>query len=491
VSGKRQAAKGGKQGRKQEAKEPWAYNRVMDKPNILIFFTDDQRFDTIGALGNSRIHTPNIDRLVARGTTFTQAHIPCGTHGAVCMPSRAMLHTGRTLFHLEDSGNHIPEEHTMLGEMLREEGYRTFGCGKWHNGRAAFNRGFDEGDEIMFGGMADHWNVPAYHYDPTGKYDARLPEIKDPPNFGNNVVNWREADHIHAGVHSSEILADTAAHFIRGHDEDRPFFCYVALLAPHDPRTMPQEYLDMYPVDEVELPPNFMGGHPFDNGSLKIRDEMLAEFPRNPEELRQHNAEYYAMITHLDAEFGKVLDALDETGQADNTIIVFAGDNGLAVGQHGLMGKQNCYEHSIRVPLILSGPGIPEGGSSDAYVYLLDIYRTLCDLTGFDVPSSVEGISLVPALTNPDERIRDTLFFAYVSSQRAVKNRQYKLIEYCPRNRGRQTQLFDIAADPWELTNLAADRPDVVEELRGVMMEYREAWESGHTERSARFWERY
>lgn len=463
----------------------------MKKPNILIFYTDDQRFDTIQALGNSRIRTPNIDRLIARGTTFTNAHIPCGTHGAVCMPSRAMLHTGRTLFHLEDSGNHIPEEHTMLGEMLREEGYRTFGCGKWHNGRAAFNRGFAEGDEIMFGGMADHWNVPAYHYDPTGKYDTVLPEIKDPPSFGNNVINWREADHIHSGIHSSEILADTASSFIRGHDEERPFFLYVALLAPHDHRTMPQKYLDMYPVDEVELPPNVMGGHPFDNGSLKIRDEMLAQFPRTPKEIRQHNAEYYAMITHLDAEFGKVLDALEETGQTENTVIVFAGDNGLAVGQHGLMGKQNCYEHSVRVPLIMSGPGIPQGAKNDGFAYILDIYRTLCDLIGCEVPSSVEGISLVSALNDPDEQIREHLYFAYVSSQRAVKSRQYKLIEYCPRDNDHQTQLFDIAADPWELRNLAGDKPEVVEELRQVMQEYRNDWEAGHTERSARFWERY
>ena len=105
-------------------------------PNLLVFFADDQRFDTIRALGNPAIHTPNLDRLVQRGTTFTHAHIPCGTHGAICMPSRAMLHTGRTLFHLHDSGSSIPAEHAMLGEALRSRGYRTWGAGKWHNGRA-------------------------------------------------------------------------------------------------------------------------------------------------------------------------------------------------------------------------------------------------------------------------------------------------------------------------------------------------------------------
>ena len=145
------------------------------KPNVLFLFTDDQRFDTVHALGNEKIKTPSINRLVRRGTTFTHAHIPSGTSGAVCMPSRAMLHSGRTLYHLNGAGDIIPEEHTTLGEMFRNNGYRTFGTGKWHNGPEAFNRSFSEGDEIFFGGMSDHWNVPVFHYDPTGRYDSTLP----------------------------------------------------------------------------------------------------------------------------------------------------------------------------------------------------------------------------------------------------------------------------------------------------------------------------
>ena len=462
-------------------------------PNVLLFFTDDQRFDTIRALGNAAIHTPNIDRLVARGTTFTQAHIPCGTHGAICMPSRAMLHTGRTLFHLHDSGSSIPADHTMLGEALRGQGYRTWGAGKWHNGREAFNRGFEDGDEIYFGGMADHWNVPAYHYDASGNYDARLAYIPDPPAFGNNEIAWRDCDHIHAGRHSSEILADAVVDYIGRQDGDKPFFAYVALLAPHDPRTMPAEFLELYPPDEVALPPNFLGGHPFDNGSLRIRDELLARFPRTPKEIRRHIAEYYAMISHLDHEFGRVMAALEANGVADDTLIVFAGDNGLAVGQHGLMGKQNCYEHSVRVPLIFAGPGVPEGRRSDAFAYLLDIFPTLCELTDTPVPASVEGQSLAPAMRDPAATVRDSLYFAYVSSQRAVKNRTHKLIEYAARDSDRQTQLFDLQRDPWETRNLigAPGADAIVADLRQELLRYRQEWESGHTERSARFWERY
>ncbi|HRJ45448.1 MAG TPA: sulfatase-like hydrolase/transferase [Caldilineaceae bacterium] len=139
------------------------------RPNILIFFTDDQRFDTIRALGNDAIHTPNMDRLVARGTTFCKGYIPGGSSGAVCMPSRAMLMTGRYLYRLEGEGQGIPAEHLMLPEYLRGQGYTTFGTGKWHNGPAAFARCFSDGGEIFFGGMDDHWNVPACHFDPTGR----------------------------------------------------------------------------------------------------------------------------------------------------------------------------------------------------------------------------------------------------------------------------------------------------------------------------------
>ena len=149
---------------------------------------------------------------------------------------------------------------------------------------------------------------------------------------------------------------------------------YVSLMAPHDPRTMPKEFLEMYDPEEIKLPENFLTEHPIDTGALRVRDELLAAFPREPNEIKRHIAEYYAMISHLDHAFGRLLTALQEQGKLDNTIIVFAGDNGLALGQHGLMGKQNLYDHSVRVPLIFAGPGIPEGEQRNSPVYLLDIF---------------------------------------------------------------------------------------------------------------------
>jgi len=429
---------------------------TRDRPNILFFFTDDQRFDTIQALGCTDIATPNLDGLVARGTSFRNAYIMGGTCGAVCMPSRAMLMTGRTLFHLDDRGQTIPEDHVMLPEALRQDGYSTFGTGKWHNSPAAYARCFTDGGMVFFGGMDDHWNVAACDFDPDGEYP-------------------QEARRRRKGTHSSELFSDEAVRFLSEHQGDAPFFMYVAYMAPHDPRTMPRKYLDMYDPAEIPLPENFLPEHPFDNGELAVRDEKLAAFPREPDEIRQHLAEYYAMITHADAEMGRVLDALRESGHSEDTIVVFAGDNGLALGRHGLMGKQNMYEHSVHVPLVMSGPGIPEGEERPARCYLLDIYPTLCEMSGTPIPDSVEGKSLVPVLEDPALVGRETLLFAYRDLQRSVSDGRHKLIEYVV-DGVRTTQLFDLQADPLEMHDLAGDRArsGQVEEFRGKLRVWRD-----------------
>jgi arylsulfatase A-like enzyme len=256
---------------------------------------------------------------------------------------------------------------------------------------------------------------------------------------------------------------------------------------------MPSEFLELYDTDEIELPPNFAGGHPFDNGELHIRDEMLAGFPRTPEETRRHISEYYAMISHLDSQIGRVLEALEEAGLADDTIIVLAGDNGLAVGQHGLFGKQNCYDHSVRVPLVFAGPGVPEGQRTDAYAYLFDVFPTLCELTGIQVPQSVEGRSLGRVIRDPGEKCRESLYFAYTGKQRAVKDDRHKLIEYVVDGRHTMTQLFDLQADPWELNNLADDTAcaEILAALRGQLRAYRDRWDDAATEWGQRFWSGY
>jgi len=460
----------------------------MAKPNILFFFTDDQRFDTIHALGNSEIRTPHLDALVARGTTFSNAYIMGGSCPAVCMPSRAMLMTGRTLYHIQEQGQAVPGDHILLGEALRGEGYNTFGTGKWHNGPRAYARSFSAGAEIFFGGMGDHWNVPACDFDPTGRYEQRIQQTVD---FHAQAVRQHTADHIRAGKHSSELFCDAAIEYLQGYEGDDPFFAYISFMAPHDPRTMPQEYLDLYDPDQIQLPPSFLPEHPFDNGELTIRDEVLAGFPRTPEEVRAHLAAYYAMITHADAQIGRVLQVLEDTGRADNTVIVFAGDNGLALGRHGLMGKQSVYDHSVHVPLIMCGPGVPEGEKRDAFAYLLDIYPTLCDLAGVSTPDSVEGQSLAPVLAHPAAKVREHVLYAYRHLHRGVRDERWKLIE-CAVDGVRTTQFFDLQSDPHETRDLSADPACAahVQRLRAQLGGWREDWSDGEGQGAA-FWETY
>ena len=452
-------------------------------PNILFFFTDDQRFDTIAALGNEEIHTPNLDALAARGTTFRRAHIPGGTSGAVCMPSRAMLHTGRTLFHIQGEGQEIPPEHATMGEAFRAAGYDTYATGKWHNERASFARSFSHGGEIFFGGMDDHWNVPAYNFDASGRYETICPVVKTP--FENNDVAYRSCDHIHAGRHSTDLFVDAATNFLEGRRGERPFLAYVSLMAPHDPRTMPRRFLDIYDPDAIQLPANFAQRHPFDNGALRIRDELLAAFPREPAEIRRHIAEYYAMISHLDDGLGRLMAVLDGRKLLDETIVVFAGDNGLALGQHGLMGKQNLYEHSVRVPLIFAGSGIRAGAQREDLVYLLDIFPTLCGLADIPVPATVEGLSLAPQLRGTAGASRDLLYLAYESCMRGVSDGRHKLIEYA----GGETQLFDLLEDPSEVDNLACREPARVDSMRTVLAQLRDRWDDRAHPKGARFWD--
>jgi arylsulfatase A-like enzyme len=267
---------------------------------------------------------------------------------------------------------------------------------------------------------------------------------------------------------------------------------YVSFLAPHDPRVMPQQYLDMYDLDKIKLPANFMGGHPFDNGELHIRDEELASFPRDPEAIREHIRDYYAMITHLDTHIGRIIDQLETKGVLDNTIIILAGDNGLAVGQHGLMGKQNMYEHSIRVPLLFAGPGIPQNEQCDSLAYLLDIYPTLCDIIGLESPDTLDGISLKNAINGTKTKIREYLYTAYTHVQRAVSNGKFKLIEYSVEGQPPRTQLFNLLNDPAELNNLAklAEYSELITATREIMLKLARETDDNQDDFGKKFWSR-
>ena len=464
---------------------------MSNRPNVVFILTDDQRFDTIHALGNNEISTPNLDRLARRGAAFTHAYIPGGTASAVCMPSRAMINSSRTLFNLVQNGKEIPECDTTMCQAFSSAGYNCHGIGKWHNGTDSYTRSFSSGDDIFFGGMWDHWNVPVCDYRADGNYDCEIPFV---PNFsGNQIPVHVLADKIHAGVHSTELFSADAIDFINRYDEENPFFLYLSYLAPHDPRTMPEKYRTMYKAEDITLPSNFMEMPAFSFGwADRGRDEAVASFPRNPDEIKQHIADYYAMISHIDDNVGKIIDTLDSKGILDNTIIVFCGDNGLAIGQHGLMGKQNVYEHSVHIPLLISGPGIERGSKLDKFVYLLDVYPTLCDLCGVEIPSGVEGKSFAGMFSKNDLVTRHDLYFAFQARIRGITDGRYKLIEYRT-DRLKLTQLFDLEKDPWERFNFYDFNgyDEIVERLRKRMKEYRAEWNEDSHIYGRQFWEQY
>ena len=459
----------------------------MKKLNILFLFADDMRYDTIGILGNKEIKTPNLDKIAKSGTSFTNAHIPGGSIAAVCMPSRAMLNTGRSLFKLKDSGSYIPENHALLGETLKNAGYRTFGTGKWHNGYRAYARSFTDGGDIFFGGMYDHWKVPVYDYDDTGDYVHVLNDVMN-PSYNNTMVPVR-SNHVHWGKHSTDIFADLSCQWLESYDDDKPFYMYVSYMAPHDPRTVPQEFFDMYNMDKISVPENFLSEHPFDFGIRQVRDETLEQYPRRESEIKRHIRDYYAMISHLDASIGRIIDSLIKSGKYEDTIIIFSSDNGLAIGQHGLMGKQNCYEHSIKVPLIFTGPCIPSNEIRDTFVYLMDIFPTLCETVGIETPETVEGISMKKAFSSKDAVVRDELFLAYKDKIRGIKNNKYKLLIYKYKTQ-KTVQLFDIENDPYEIKNLAGleEYEDIQKELMDKTKAYADDWGDIELETGVRFW---
>lgn len=397
------------------------------RPNILLVFADDLRADALGAYGNRAIRTPTIDGLAARGTSFQRAYCLGSPHGAVCIPSRAMLHTGRSYFQIDLSDFSGAR---TLGEALGEAGYTTFATGKWHNGTGAFTRSFQTARNVMFSGMSDHAAVP----------------VRDLVDGALGPVHTGAA-------HSSELFAGSAIEFIEGCPDGAPFFCYVAFSAPHDPRDPPRPWAQRHYADLPPLPPNFLPQHPWDIGMMTVRDEVLAPWPRPELVVRHQLAEYYALIEHMDYELGRVLAALDARGGGRETLVVFAADHGLALGSHGLLGKQSVFEHSLRAPLILAGHAVPQGTSANALVYLNDLYPTLLAAGGAAVDrEGVVGRDLWPLVRGEVEHVRESLFLSMGNTQRAVTDGRYKLIRYPEIDRVR---LFDLASDPHELFDLA------------------------------------
>ncbi len=389
--------------------------QAANKPNVVFLFADDMRADSVAALGNPVVKTPTLDALVQRGFVLRNAYCLGGNIGAVCTPSRNMLLSGNVYFRWKDftapsggKGVLSPGDGPNWPLSMKDAGYETYHEGKRGN-------------------------------------SALLIQAR----FEHNLYINENADRT-SGEPGKQI-ADDVTKFLRERKDPRPLFMYLAFGNPHDPRVADQPYMDLYDRDKIPLPRNFLPQHPFDNGEMTVRDEALLPWPRTPAAVRKELHEYYATITAMDHHMGRIVAALRELGQLDNTLLLFSADQGIAIGSHGLLGKQNLYDAGMKCPLVFAGPGIPHG-ASDALLYLLDIYPTILDLVGAAQPAGIDGVSFRPVLHGSAKTMRHELFFSYRDLQRGYRDDRWKLLRYPQVN---VTQLFDLQADPDEMQNLA------------------------------------
>jgi arylsulfatase A-like enzyme len=415
-----------------------------ERPNFLFLIADDLTFRAIHTLNNSEVITPYMDSLAKRGCAFTHCFHQGSWQPAVCVASRTMLNTGMTAFRAQRQVDKTP----LWGETLGAAGYDTCLIGKWHVSRAAQVRSFKETGPLspgMFESGPSAYNRPS----PGNTWTPWDTSLK---GQWLHTSEWQKAQKDEV-KHSAQIWADSAVDRIAHQaGRDAPFFLYVGFNSPHDPRQAPKEFVDLYPPERTRIPPNYLPEHPFDQGDHRGRDEVLAPFPRTREAVQVHRSEYYAHVTFLDAQIGRILDALEKSGKAANTYVILTADHGLAVGQHGLMGKQNLYDHSTRMPLLIAGPGVPRGKKVDAMVYQHSMFATTCELAGVPVPKTVEFPSLADLIKGKGSEKHDAVFSFYRNFQRAARTKDHKLIVY---PEARVTQLFDLKKDAWEMRNVA------------------------------------
>jgi arylsulfatase A-like enzyme len=411
-------------------------------PDVLLIVSDDQRPDTIRSLGHASLETPSMDRLAAAGTVFSRAYAGY----PICHVSRAQMLTGTHAFRAlpkYPAGAIDPELATLAGTLLKS-GYHTAYTGKWHNDGHPTQRGY-----AVTSGLFSSGGVPGRPQPETDAFGHPLTGYR-----GWTFKDARNQPELDKGVglcpDNSRHMAEGAIRALRMAPADKPLFLHVNFAFPHDPRQWPEGMKDRYESGKLPLPANFQPVHPFDHGNLEGRDEKLLPTPRQPSQVREQLALYYAMITDLDAQLGRILGALRDR---ENTLVIFTSDQGLALGSHGLLGKQNQYEHSIRSPLIIVGPGLPRGERSEALVNLQDLFPTLCELTGAAVPASVTGKSLRPLLLHQTVRIHEFVTGLFTDTQRMICDGRWKYIRYPKAGR---EQLFDLEKDPQELNDLSA-----------------------------------
>lgn len=425
------------------------------RPNILFILVDDQSpFDLRVYNPSSPLETPQIDRLAREGMVFDRAY-HMGAHvGAVCLPSRQMIMSGRTVWHLP--GSPQAKEKALCPPDLAEQtipavfgraGYATMRTCKQGNSYEAANKLFAvRHDATKRGGTAETGS--AWHGDRVLDY-----------------LGQREQS-----------------------GETNPFLIYFGFSHPHDTRDGTPELLEKYGAvnhtnrdqpppsnpRQPALPINYLPKHPFPHGHPRLRDEVAVSGVwqrRDERTIRNEWGRQMACSENIDKQIGRVLSKLEAMGELENTYVVYTADHGMAIGRHGLQGKQNLYEHTWRVPFIVRGPGIKPGSRVEGNIYLLDVLATLCDLAGIEVPSTNEGSSFQPVLFGQQQTIRDVLYGVYCGGtkpgMRSLRSGDWKLIKYDVLDgKTRETQLFNLKENPHEF--LIEHHADGVKRMIGI-----------------------
>lgn len=456
---------------------------AADKPNVLLICVDDLK-PTLGCYGDKLAKSPHIDQLAARGVRFDRAYC----NQAVCSPSRNALLVGlrsQTLgiYDLPTNFRKSKPDAVTLPQYFKQHGYRTEAMGK------IFHVGHGNNED------AASWSVPHFqaksiayalkeNLAPTR--EGALFDNKNPANLPKGAA-YESAD-VDDSTYGDGKIADEAIKRLQAAKDrqDQPFFIAVGFVKPHLPFCAPKKYWDLYDrgqfqLAEVKTPPAKAPEYaPQFGGELRNYKDMPAKgaIPDDVQRTLIHG--YYAATSYMDAQLGRVLAALDETGLAKNTIIVLWGDHGWHLGDHGMWCKHTNYEQAARIPVVVVAPGQKTGATTN-FIESVDIYPTLCELAGLPAPKGLDGQSIAKTVLNPEAATKDAIIHVYPRGNRlgrAVRTERYRLVEWktigaAPESA--ELELYDYEKDPLETENIAVERPDVIAELRAILSKQPEA----------------
>ncbi len=462
------------------------------RPNVLLICVDDLK-PILGCYGDKLVKSPNIDRLAARSVQFDRAFC----NQAVCSPSRNALLTGlrpQTLgiYDLGTNFRRARPDAVTLPQLFKQHGWRTEGMGKiFHVGHGNTN------DAASW--SLPHWNANVVAYAlPASKAKAGL--TREEALFSNKSAKdlprgaaWESAD-VPDNTYPDGALADHAIERLRAAKDkpDEPFFLAVGFVKPHLPFVAPKKYWDLYDrsafqLAEVRTPPEGAPSYaPQFGGELRQYSDIPDVGPLSDDLQRTLIHGYHAAVSYMDAQLGRVMAELDRLGLAQNTLIVLWGDHGWHLGDHSMWCKHTNYEQAARIPLLIAAPGMKAGVKSGSLVETVDIYPTLCELTGLPAPAGLDGRSFVPTLRDPAASTKDHTIHVYPRGApgkgpvmgRAIRTERYRLVEWkkigAPASEA-DLELYDYEADPLERKNLAAAQPEVVAQLRALLAKHPEA----------------